>query len=316
MELLKLGKTLATTFLASLVVISLLGFTSSSCAATFPVGTGSPTGTYHRFMNEVKGLCPDVGLDLKNTSGSTGNLDGMEGNVFAAGVVQADALALYGQTRDMSGIKVLVPLFLEQVHIVAKNVVGQEGGVGIGSIKFGAKNIVLNSVEDLAGRTVAAAGGSFITAQVLRLQGQLPMNLVEVASPEAALAGVESGTYQAAILVGAQPLKTLSALGGKLANYRLLPVTEAFANKVKLYTGSQRLTYREMGVQGTNVATVAVPSVLAVQNYRKGAMAQQAAALRKCILDNAEDQAATPGAHPAWRAIGKTGTSWPVWEGK
>jgi hypothetical protein len=37
--------------------------------------------------------------------------------------------------------------------------------------------------------------------------------------------------------------------------------------------------------------------------------------LRRCIWDHAQEQAGTPGTHPAWRNVKSDGTSnWPMWD--
>ena len=282
----------------------------------FPIGTGSASGSYHKLLSEVKTRCDRLPIQLVTSAGSSANLDGLEANSLAAAMTQADALALYGQTRDMSNVQVLTPMYMEQIHFVTRANLGQKaGGFSVGSFQVGGKDVVLNTVEDLQGQVVAAAGGSYVTAQVLRLQGQLNMQLTEEASADNVVKGVLAGKYAAGILVGAQPLGTLTAMGANMASLKLLPVTEAFAARVKLYADKQSLTYRQMGPAGTNVRTLGVPSVLVVQSYRKGPMAQIAQGLRQCIEEAADDMAQTPGTHPAWRTVGKVSVNWPMWPG-
>lgn len=301
----------------ALIAFSLLTCSTSWAQNASPLAasTGSLKGSYHRFMNETKGVCTNSSLQLTESSGSPQNLDRIEANEAAIAPVQADALALYGNTRDMSHIKVLVPLFQEQVHVVTRASLGKKGGVSFAGVNVGGKEVVLNSVADLNGRTVAAAGGSHITAQVIRLQAQLNMNLVEEKNATAVLNGVLAGTYDAGILVGAQPLGDLVGLGDKLAGLKLLPFPEDVMAKVnKVYAKATPLTYRQMGAGGTSIPTIGMAAVLVTQNYRSGPKAAALVALRDCILNNAEEQASTTGTHPAWRTVGKVQVNWPLYE--
>lgn len=284
---------------------------------TVPISTGSETGSYFRFGKEAAALVPSVNIRVVPSSGSTQNLDRLEANEVSLAIVQLDVLDLYSKTRDMSNVRVVVPLFPEQVHFITRANLGQkEGGYGIGNFKVGAKEVVLNNAADLAGRKVGAAGGSYYTAQVIAYLAPLQMNLQELGSADEVIAKILSGELDAGIMVGAQPLGTITKMGERMAQLKLLPVPEDLASKVaKIYGKAQPLSYRQMGAGGNNVSTIEVKSALVTQNYRKGPMAEAVAEFRKGLFDVAEEQAATPGTHPAWRNV-KPGaqSSWPMWE--
>lgn len=125
------------------------------------------------------------------------------------------------------------------------------------------------------------------------------MDLKEVGSADKAIAGLMSGQYDAAILVGAQPLGTITAMGEGMANLRLLPVGEELAAKLaSVYTKAQPLTYRGMGAGGDNVRTVQVMSALVTQNYPKSPMGDAVFAFQQCLLREAQAQATVPGITP------------------
>jgi TRAP-type uncharacterized transport system substrate-binding protein len=254
-------------------------------------------------------------------------LDRLEANEIPAGVAQTDVLDLYKATRDVSNIRVLVPLFPEQLHIITRVALGKKEGGGwkipgtdkvIGE-NIGAKDVVFDSFVSLAGRKVGSSGGSFYTAQVLSHPsfGNIPMQLVEdSAGADSVVAGVLSGKYDAGILVGAQPLPTITNLKDAMAGLKILPVPDDVAARVnKIYVRGQPLSYRAMGQGGTNIPTLQVTSSLVVQNYTKGPMVEAFKRLRQCIWDNAELQASTPGTHVAWKYIKPDAQSnWPMWQ--
>jgi len=287
--------------------------------APLSISTGTEAGSYHRFMVEAKQACSNVPIELQPSTGAVMNLERLEANDTSLGFVQTDVLALYSNTRDMSNIKVLLPVFQEQVHIFTRASLGKrEGGYGIGGFKVGGSEVVLNTAADLANRKVASAGGSFITAQVIRLQSEIPYQLTEVKDANAVIKGVIEGQYDAGILVGAQPLGSFTQLGENLSLLKLLPVPPEMAVKLsKVYSASAPLTYRQMGANGTSIAAVGVGAALVTQNYRAPGMAAKVTALRECIQSVAEEVAATPKKHPAWRDVAKgTATSkWPLYEG-
>lgn len=310
-----LGLAAALTLVSATALFSLPAYAQK--AVTIPISTGSETGSYFRFGKEAAALVPSVNIRIQTSSGSTQNLDRLEANEASLAIVQLDVLDLYSKTRDMSNVRVVVPLFPEQVHFITRANLGQkEGGYGIGSFKIGAKDVVLNTAADLAGRRVGAAGGSFYTAQVIAYLAPLQMNLQEIETPDAVVARVISGELDAGILVGAQPLGTITKMGDRMAELKLLPVPDDLAGRVaKIYSKAQPLSYRQMGAGGNNVPTIEVKSALVTQNYRKGPMAEAVAEFRRGLFDVAEEQSATPGTHPAWRNV-KPGaqSSWPMWE--
>lgn len=294
---------------------------------SLPISTGSETGSYFRFIRETAQVCSSqVRIENRTSTGSPMNLDRLEANDVSLGVVQTDVLNLYANTKDMSNIKVLVPLFPEQLHFVTRAALGKEGGYGVGSFRVGQKEVVLNTVEDLNGRKLAAAGGSYMTAQVVQQVGQLGFQLFEGKTSDDVLKGVANGTYDAGLLVCAQPCPIFQgkkpdgsdnpeALAA-LANLKLLPVTDKVASSMaRIYTKASALSYKSMGQGGQNVPALQVMSSLVTQDYKKGARAESVAALRQCLWEMAPEQAATPGTHPAWRNVKPNATSnWPMWE--
>lgn len=301
------------------VVLIFFGMAFAIGQVVVPISTGSQTGSYYKFASQAAQVCSgDVRIKVVESAGSTANLDAMEANEVALGVAQLDILDLYKRTRDMSGVKLLVPLFPEQVHFITRSDVtkidGQKSLFGMAIPGTGTK-VQLSTAADLAGKSVGAAGGSHKAAQVISVLSGVSMNLEETKSADEAIARVLAGTLDAAILVGAQPLGTITNMKEKMAGLRLLPVPPAMMDKLSsVYGKAHPLTYRGMGAGGDSVPTIQVMSALMTQNYPKSAMGDAVYAFQQCLLREAATQATLPGNHPAWRNLRTTaGLNWDVW---
>lgn len=300
---------------------------------TLNFSTGGNKGAYFAFIKEVSGVCGGNAYKVtaEVSSGSSENVERMLANEVVGAPIQLDVAENYKATRDLSGLRPLMALFPEQAHFVTRAELGEKEAtevfgrkIQIGSWKFDAKPVVLNTIEDLAGRNVAAAGGSYYTGMMMRhpTVGGLPMNLKELTGPSAAndaIAGVLTGEYAAAIMVTAQPAKLITELGENASKLKLLPVSDAMFSKIsRFYPNKTSLSYRKMGAGGTNIPSFEVMSVLMVQNYTTGKYAVALADLRQCILDNAKELSGQPGTSLAWRHIAKNGEikvpNWERWE--
>lgn len=281
-----------------LVILAALSMALAVASAqSLKVSTGSSTGTYSRMQKELSTVCINqMQMVEMNSSGATQNLDRIIGNEVNGGFVQTDVIYFRSRTEDIGNIKTLVALHPEEVHLVAMaNSNIKEGG----TLGFGAKTVTLNTVNDLAGRTVAAAGGSYVTAQVIRLQSEIPFNVVEVASGDDAIKAVAAGTAQAALLVGGQPLGNVAALD---KNYKLLNFPEATAAKLKNVYRPARVNYSKMG-QGGAAATVATDALFVAKEYKTPKFQEGLAKLRDCITKNAPELGETVGMHPVWSKV-------------
>ena len=115
--------------------------------------------------------------------------------------MQTDVLFYRARNEDLSGIKTLFALYPEEVHIITATVspILEGGTLGIGK-----KPAQINRLEDLAGRPVAAWGGSIVTAQVIRLQSEVNFTVAEVADFKSAKDALDSGQVAAIIMIGCQ----------------------------------------------------------------------------------------------------------------
>jgi TRAP-type uncharacterized transport system substrate-binding protein len=279
-----------------LITFALAFFATVSFSQALKVSTGGSSGTYSRTFKELSGVCSQqLPLAELNSSGSTQNLDRLTGNEVNGAFVQTDVLFYRSRTEDLSNIKTLLALYPEEVHVVSLAVLKDKEG---GTLGFGAKTVQLNSITDLSGRTVVAAGGSYVTAQVIRLQTEIDFKIVEVASADEALKAVAAGTAHAAIVVGGVPLPNITALD---KNFKLLSFPEATAAKLKNVYRPSKLNYSKMGATG--VATVATDALFVTRTYTTPKFVDGLSKLRGCVLQNLAELQETTGYSPAWQKM-------------
>ena len=103
-----------------------------------------------------------------------------------------------------------------------------------------------------------------------------------------------------------------AGLGMAFVNF--LPVMAMkFANwKLKGVYSQQTVVYENLSTAG--VPTVAVDSLLVVNNYRSSKMKAALGTLRECMKTSVDDIAETPKTHPAWRDIAKQFNTKPRWD--
>lgn len=267
-----------------------------SFAQALKVSTGGSSGSYSRTFKELTAACSsDLQIAEVNSTGSMQNIDRIVGNEVSAAFVQTDVLHFRGRTEDLASVKTLVTLFPEQVHVVALTTpkIKEGGFAGVG-----AKQVTFNSLADLNGRVVAAGGGSYITAQVIRLQTEIAFNVAEVADNKAALEAVASGQAAAAVIVGAAPMDAIKALG---KDFKLLNFSEAEVGKLKNVYKPAVLNYSGMGAAG--VKSVSTDALLVVREYKTPKFVDGLAKLRACFNAKVPELAETPGMHPAWSKV-------------
>jgi hypothetical protein len=279
-------------------VITLLIAVAASTAGAqqLKVATGSAKGTYAAMFKEVNSVCAtDVPMLETNTTGSIQNLDMLIGNQVNAVFTQTDVLYYRAQTEDLGNVKTLLTLHPEQVHIVVPTNSGIKTG---GTMGIGAKPVVFQSIQQLAGYRIGAAGGSFVTAQVIRLQSEIPFQVVQYDDNTKLMAALKAGQVQAALLVGGQPLGAVAELG---PDHRLVAIPEAVATKLKGVYRPSRLSYTKMNASG--VATVATDALFVTREYKTPKMIATLAKFRTCAVEKIEEMKETTGTHPAWQKV-------------
>ena len=286
--------------ISKLALIGVMLATSLAAVAQtqLKVSTGGTTGTYSRMFKEFQGVCKDQIMQIEmNSKGSVENIDRLVGNEVNAAIVQTDVLFFRARNEDLSNVKTLFALYPEEVHVITMAVSPiMEGG----TVGFGKKPAQINRVEDLAGRSVAAWGGSIVTAQVIRLQSEINFTVSEVADFKSAKAALETGQVAAIVMVGGQPMDDVKALN---ANYKLLAFSEASMGKLKSVYVPAKLNYSGMGHGGSGVASIATEALYVTRAYKTAKYVESLGALRTCFTNNVPELQEALGMHKKWSAV-------------
>jgi len=271
-------------------------FTVTAQAQQIKVGTGGPKGTYHALFANISEKCGnEMAMVEVPSSGSLENLDRLSAKEVGAAFMQTDALFASAQGRDLGNIKTLIAFNREAVHIVTLAASGLKAG---GVVGIGGKEVVFNTVEDLVGMKVAAAGGSMITAQLIKLQGQVNWTVVPAKDSDEAVALLKSGQVQAVVMVGGQPLGNVKALGSE---FKLVGFKPATVELLKTVYIADKLSYPKLSPSA--VSTIATEALLVTRTYNTPEKLSMLANFRKCVYDNIGHFQDADGSHPAWAQV-------------
>ena len=288
-----------------------LALTGTLAVAQSPVlvSTGIPQGTYASMFKDLAGVCgtsAKLPLVEKPASGSDESLDRLLRNEVSAAFVQTDVLHARRTTEDLGGVKALVALHPEPVHLLALTAPLVEGGV----LGIGGRSVPLNTLGDLAKRRVGVWGGAVVTARLVQLQAEVDYRVTEFNGPEDAMQALRARHIDAVLAVGGAPLAWMRGLDRSV---KLLSVPEPWAGKLRHVYRPAKLSYSHLGAQG--VVTVATEAVLAVRDVRSAGAAAPLLKLRTCLQQQLDPLRDTVGHHSAWSQV-EAGSvpHWPVFE--
>jgi TRAP-type uncharacterized transport system substrate-binding protein len=290
--------------MAAVAAVTLL-VASQVHAQQLKVATGSAKGTYSTMLKELNSLCAtEVPIVEVNTNGSMTNVDLLTGNQVNGAWVQSDVLYFRANNEDLSGIKTLLAMHLEEVHFVALRDTGIRQG-GVMGTNIGAKRVTFENVMDLGNYKVGAVGGSYITAQVIRLQSEIPYTVVSFEDNDKLMAALNARQIEAAVFVGGQPLGAVAALGPE---YRLLNFTEHTASRLKgvyriLGKGDRPITLNYPKMNSTGVRSIAVEALFVTREYKTPKIVNALGAFRTCAQKVIPELQETTGSHPKWQAV-------------
>lgn len=285
-------------------LVALLGVSSTWAQdQTFLVADGSSSGTYKQFLKEMVPVLKEAGvrLDFKevDSTGAVENLDKLINNDVMAAFMHADVI--YHRSKNDTTSKLedrfqtLVALFPEDVQFVAlSNSKTKVGGIG----GFGAKTIQFNSIADLGGYKVGAAGGGYITSNIVKLLSDIPYQVVKYDSGKAALAALDAGEVDAVEFTGAAPLPNLKDLG---PDYKILPIPDATIDKLRTIYQPSQVTYTNMSAQP--VRTVSVTCLLVARKYKTPKMVADLRTMRNAFYAHLTEIQETPGTHKKWQDV-------------
>jgi uncharacterized protein len=272
-------------------------FAVTAQAQQVKVATGGPKGTYHALFANIAEKCGEqMAMIEVPSSGSLENLDKLTGKEVGAAFMQTDALFASAQGRDLGNIKTLVAFNREAAHVVAMANSGlKTSGNMVGMNK---QDIVFGTAEDLNGYKIAAAGGSVITAQLVKLQGQVNWTIVPAKDNDEAIAWLKSGQVQAVMMVGGQPFPLMKTLGSDM---KLLSFKQGTVDLLKTVYVADKLSYPKLSP--TAISTIATEALLVTRTYNTPDKIGDLAKLRKCVYDNIGAWKDADGAHPAWEQV-------------
>jgi uncharacterized protein len=262
--------------------------------------TGGPAGTYIQIGRDIAALGEACGqtLNVRESAGSLENAVAVRDRpVTQFGIVQSDVLE-YLQTfreenpelgRIADGLRVVFPLYDEEVHILARREIG--------------------SLAELEGRRVAVGvqdSGNFITAQlVLDLAQVEPAERRADLAPSAALEALQAGEIDAMFYVVGAPAALFEQVDGEA--FHLLPMDDPVLQAVYTPAAIEAGTYAFLD---EDVDIVAVKAVLVTFEFDPR---QSAYHRRACqgvsdftyLITTRFDQLRENG-HPKWREVDVT----------
>lgn len=278
--------------------------------------TGSPTGTYIKFGNDIASVAKSVGLEIavKDSKGSIDNIRRINSKENATfGIVQSDVLGFLSRSenaelrRVASRLRLIFPFYNEEVHVLANKSVA--------------------SFSDLQGKRVVVGeqdSGTWLTAMnLLQLAGVKPAELLNV-PPLQGVTAVLKGEADATFYVAGKPVTLFTKVGNLvsnpefaplLANVHFLPLTdERMAREYQ----PARIGPADYEWLSNEVSTVAVKAVLMSFDFSSK---QNAYFARRCLQLSKLGQALRANlgmlrqtGHPKWKEVNldETVGTWPL----
>jgi len=226
--------------------------------------TGSKTGTYYRFGNDIKQILTPDGIDIKvnNSKGSIENINKIGSGKATFGIVQSDVLGFLKRSNQPESRKIadklrlVFPFYQEEVHLIA--------------------NKTIDNFSDLNGKVIAVGpkgSGSWLTAvNLFKLTGIQPSKMLRL-SPEKGLVAVLTNKADAMVFVAGKPVKLFKNLDSladqeqysyMLDNVHMIPVTD---EKILKEYSSSVLTSDDYKFIEAPVSTIAVTAALISYDY-------------------------------------------------
>lgn len=259
------------------------------------VADASSSGTYKAMNAEIVDVCADESFQIVElpgaTGGATNNLAALKDNKASAAYLHSDVIYAMAQADpSYRQLKTLVALYPEDIHVlVLRN----------SRTKHFLKTVEFNTLADLAGYKVGAAGGGVITGKILTGQGEAHFDVVEFTSGKEIIPALDAGTVQAAIFVGGAPLPNLTTLSAD--HYKLIPIGETIAARV---SGIYRPTIIDYpNLNSGPIRTMAPTAIILTRKYTLPKLIAPQARFRRCFYQRLDELKETPGRHPKWQMV-------------
>jgi len=264
---------------------------------TIRVAADSSSGTYNKMLSEIISVCNDDSLNIIPSTGVTGgaigNLDALVNNRADAAFLHSDVYMYNSQADPSYGkFQTLVALYPEQIHVLALRVSKSKKK---GTWAFGTQDF--NTLSDMSGFTVGAAGGGVLTAKILSGQGGGNFNVVDLGSGGAVISALDNGQIDAAIFVGASPLPNIEKLNKQ--NYKLMPLGENIASRVNGVYRQASVNYP--GITNGPLKTMAPMATLLTRKFSTPNKIEAQAKMRACFTKHLADLQDTGSAN--WQDV-------------
>ncbi len=246
-------------------------------SARVGIATGREGGTYYRFGEDIAqvGALGKSDVFVYQSKGAIQNLLAMyDVPQIQAAITQLDVVYFMNEfgnelEKEVIGkIRVLLPLYDEEIHVVARN--------------------DIKSFFDLHGRRVALGeegSGTALTAQVLlSLSGVEPAERIWAEGSEA-VARLLDGSVDALIQVAGSPFQRFQEEIPADADVHLLPMTDAAFGSV--YDENAEIPGNTYAWEAETVRTVAIRSLLVTMDYpEESSQCQELLRLSDLIVTN------------------------------
>jgi uncharacterized protein len=254
-------------------------------ALALTIATGTSEGTYYQIAQDIKQIAEQSGIPIEivQTSGSFENINLLGSGKVDLAILQLDTLKFASDVLQaraginlLAEVKVVLNLFPEELHVIAKN-----------------ENI--RSLDQLNGKKVAVGpenGGSALTAEVLlTLYGVRVEKSFE--APAEALQKLQTGALDALIFVGGAPVPAFEKLDRSFHFVRLP------ANPLMEQIYQKRQIPSAVYPWAAAMETYTVPSVVMTRDRKDEGYAAVIQKLVLAILTNKEKLDAS--GHPKWK---------------
>lgn len=267
--------------------------------------TGSKTGTYIQFGNDIAGVAKGAGLDIlvKDSQGSIDNIKRINSKENATfGIVQSDVLGFLSRSDSpemrqvASRLRLIFPFYNEEVHLFA--------------------NKSVQTFADLNGKKVVVGepgSGNWLTAMnLMQLAGVKPAETLNL-PPLQGVTAVLKGEADAMFYVAGKPVSLFTKVGNlitkpefasMLANVHFVPLDDPWM--LREYQPAQ-ISQADYEWMSGEVPTIAVKAVLMSFDFSGkqtpyfAQRCQQLAILGQVIRANIGQLRQT--GHPKWKEV-------------
>lgn len=272
-----------------------LFFTIASYAAPPSVATGdAKTSTYHKLQLGMNTICPAT---VTTSTGGVANAQMVSDNSVMMAYLPMDYLYyLKGSNPAMAAkFKLLVPLYREELHFVARSTYSDGGMMG-----FFKDEKPFKTIMDMSGKKVGSWGGSWYSAKVFLKSASIGIagDVINFPDVNTAADALKKGNVDVLVFAAGAPSETMSHFG---AGYTLLDVP---SDKISALTKTGIYAARDMTYSGRmTVHTVGAMSALMTRTFRDQDTIQQINAYRDCYTKAIFKLSDMTGTHPKWQEI-------------